>query len=188
LFTRVLHETSFEASPDAERWHPVGTLPLKCDRGLRPTGGGENVGGGLVAADPIPANQTFAIDSIIRLRKPSDDLVPQLFVASSDGFIPATGTAERELALLLQGSTVKLALPSGELLSLLRLDASRPPELKLKLALDAQAAVVEVDDKRLWTGPHGLGDTAPRRVGVRFLQSRPGGEASSFQRFRVLVP
>lgn len=188
LMARVLHETGFDAPPDAERWQTVGTLPLKFDRGLRPGGAGDNVVGGLVAADTLSASQVFAIDAVIRLRKPTDDIVPQLFVASSDGFIHASGTASLELALLLQGTNVKLALPSGELLSLLRLDASRPTELKLRLALDAQTVVVEVDDQRLWAGAHGLGDTAPRRVGVRFLQSKPAGESFSFQRFRVLVP
>lgn len=188
LFTRTVLETTFDAAPEGKRWQTVGSLPLRFDRGLRAGGPGENVGGGVVAAEAFAAAQPVAIEAVLRLKKPTDDVVPQLFVASSDGFIPATGTSSRELALLLQGASVKLALPGGELLSLTKLEPSHPSELRLRLTLDAESALVDVDGRRLWAGAHGLGETAPRRLGVRFLQARATGDATSVASLRVLMP
>lgn len=188
LFTCTLAETGFDTPPDADRWQTIGSLPLRFDRGLRVAGGGENVGGGLVLSDAVAAAQPVAIEAVLRLRKPTDDVVPQLLVASSDGFIPATAASSRELAVLVQGSSVKLALPGGELLPLVKLESTHPPELRLRLAIDSDSAMVDVDGRRAWIGPHGLGDTAPRRVGVRFLQARPVSDPASFTHFRVLTP
>lgn len=169
-------------------WRTIGPLALDAGNGLRLSGqdgrgapAGEFRGGGIVWLSPMQPDEAFAVEVMLEVTRPADDLVAQVFVTDQPQFSEDRGTSPHELVWLLQGTRLRLVLPDGrgeaeETLGLP--SASRKVLVRLRLGRD----LAIIDDsggrggagppvlKRLWAGPHQLDRDAPRYVGVRFLR------------------
>jgi hypothetical protein len=180
--TEVLSTTFDKTIPPS--WRKIGSLPIDVGGGLHAAESDKPAGGGLVAVEPIAADQPFSMQVTIQAATPSKDLIPQVFISNSSEFSPDRATSEHELVWQLQGNEQTVVIGGG-----VEKQYPLPPHtrnLTIRLVLNRDLAIVEVDGQRLWAGPHLLGDR-PRFVGVRFI--RTGGQSTgeiSVQSVRVL--
>ena len=153
-------------------WRKIGTLSLETDGGLRPGAqmvqSGSYVGGGVVAADPIPAQQPFSFQVTFRLDNPSDDLIPQAFVANDQNFSQDHATSAQELVWQVRGRQQSVVV-GGNVQHQSPLPA-RGRTVVVRFLVNRDATIVETNGQRLWAGPNGLGPNA-RYVGVRFIRT-----------------
>lgn len=185
----TLLATDFDAAIP-QGWKSIGSLPLEVNKGLVASKATvpENgfVGGGLVLSTPIPADQTFSVSVTLQIHGTGAGLIPQVFVANSADFSSDRATAPQELVWELEGSDQKVVV-GGRVEKQAKL-GGKVQSLTVRLILNKDLAIVESADgesRRLWSGPHTLGDQ-PRYVGVRFI--RTGGKSGaeiSFQSVRV---
>jgi hypothetical protein len=168
-------------------WASIGQLKLETTRpGLRPSPGTgaatSPVGGGLVASATVGPEEPFAAEAILRLGRATDDLIIEFFVSADPaGFSADRATSSDELVWSLQGSRQQVFLDGrqaaeGRRPEMPRPDASRTGDaangVPVRILVNRDRAIVEVNKHKLWSGPHGLA-AQPRHVGVRFL--RVGG-------------
>lgn len=169
--TRLISATFQDALPQG--WRKIGSLPVDVGAGLH-VGESENpAGGGIVANDPVPADQAFSMQVTLKVVTPSPNLIPQIFVANSSDFSADRATSEHELVWQLEGSDQKVVVGGS-----VEKQLAAPPhskELTVRIIVNRDLAIVEAGGQRLWAGPHQLGDH-PRYLGVRFI--RPGGKPS----------
>ncbi len=151
-------------------WHAIGKLPLETASGLRAGAGAGLAGGGLVADTPVPGSQSFAFEADVRPPHPNDAVVAQVFISTSADFSPDRGTSAHELVWQLIGDTQQVALNGNTEPAL---PAATTGPLRVRLTMSHDLAIVELNGKRIWAGPHQLGD-APRYPGVRFIRKTPG--------------
>jgi len=172
-------------------WRKIGSLVLDVSGGLRPgptdMPSGSYLGGGLVAGDPIPSTSAFAVQVDLRVNKTGDDLIAQVFVSNSDQFSEDRATSAHELVWSLRDRQQEAVVNGGveahgQLLP-------RPNQsTAVKILVGSQYAIVEAGGKRLWAGPHHLGD-APRFVGVRFIRTAGNQHADVIvQSVHLLTP
>lgn len=177
-------------------WKPFGLEPVIStrDKGLR---GGirkdekDYAGGGLVAASPLEAQQSFAFEATIHMAKPSEQVDVQLFVAEEPTFDRnLAATSEREFVADLRNGQLRVFKPdvtqAGEPLKL----EGKRDRLYVLIKMDREQVKVEVDGKAVYDGPHGLAGNKPRWPGVRFLTqgSEHGAEDVTVQAVRILKP
>ena len=172
-------------------WRKIGSLPLDTNDGLRAgvveqVNRGDYLGGGIVAPDPIPADQPFAFQATLRVASPGQDLTPQVFVSNSPDFSQDRAVGSQELVWWLQGKTQKVVVNGNvERQSSL---SERGHTVSIRIVMNRDLAIVEADGQRLWAGPHHLG-SAPRYLGVRFIRTAGTNLGDlAFQSVRVTKP
>jgi hypothetical protein len=175
-------------------WTTIGQLKLETARpGLRPSAARGPatgpVGGGVVAAATIDAKEPFAAEASLRFGRPADDLIVEFFVSADPaGFSADRATSSDELVWSLQGSRQQVFLDGRQAAEDRRPEPPRPDPSRpggdtgsgvpVRILVNRDAAIVEVNKRRLWSGPHGLA-AHPRHVGVRFL--RVGGSGRNIE-------
>ena len=168
-------------------WRKIGELPLQASGGLHPAPGATPsssgyVGGGLVSAEPVAGDQQVSVQVAVKLVKPGDDLVAQVFVSNSPEFSDRA-TAPHEVVWSLHERLQRAVVNSA-------VEASAPApatgrDVLVRLILNRDLAIIEADGKRLWAGPNRLGDQ-PRYIGVRFIRTEGAHPADvSFRSIRV---
>lgn len=164
-------------------WHSIGKLPLDASSaGLRAGDGSELSGGGIVADSPIPASQSFAFEVDLRVPHPSSAVIAQVFVSTSGDFSPDRSTSSHELVWQLVDSSQQVALNGNTEPAIA---APTNGLLRVRLTMSRDLAVVEANGKRIWAGPHQLGDS-PRFPGVRFIRKEAGEGGAVVQTMKLL--
>src|SRR4051812_579592 len=85
------HGFDYSIAKDFDR---IGSLNIEAQRGLQPAGddqSGARSGGGIVWNQKIAANQPIAVDVNLRVMKPADDVIAEIFVTDSEKFDPDKG-------------------------------------------------------------------------------------------------
>lgn len=163
--------TSFDGSIPSV-WRTIGSLPIDASDGLRArtSTATENryVGGGIVIAEPIGADQPVSIQVTLNLKSTGEDLIPQVFVSNSPDFSPDRAISAQELVWELKGKEQHVVVGG-------RVESQTPlpdhtPSLTVRIVLNKDLAIVESDGHRLWAGPNGIGDQ-PRYLGIRFIHT-----------------
>ena len=150
--------------------------------GLHAGAGTDLAGGGVIAESPIPSSQSFAFEADLRWPHPSNAIIAQVFISSSGDFSPDRATSARELVWQLIGGNQQVVLNGNtEPLS----PAPASGTLRIRMTMNRDLAVVEANGKRVWAGPHQLGDT-PRFLGVRFIRKSAGDDGPIVQSLKVL--
>jgi hypothetical protein len=151
----------------------------------------EYQGGGIVAAGGFEPGQSFAVEAAVRISKASPQVDLRLFVAQ-DAWLDSTSAATSRgefVADLLDGQ-VSVFRPDGTLAGQQAAMGQGGDLVHLLIKMDRRNAIVEVDGRRLYAGPHGLAGDKPRWPGIRFLAT--GSEKSLedvvVQSVRVLKP
>ena len=174
-------------------WSAFGPLAVQAKAGLRPVLVGLDPqtfrGGGAVYDGDLPADQPFSVEASVRLAKPNNDIVVQVFVAADRTFAAQSATSAHELVWQVRGADTSVYLPDGTV-------AATGPKARAGQQLDARVSIkgaqaaVELNGRRVWTGANQLDSTAPRAVGVRFLAGAAAkpSDAPVVESIRVLVP
>ena len=88
-------------------WRKIGSLAVDAQDGLRAGAAdvqpGSYLGGGIVAADPLPPDQPFSFQVTLHVAKPDAVLIPQVFVSNSSDFSADRAVGSRELVWQLKG-------------------------------------------------------------------------------------
>jgi hypothetical protein len=208
-FPKVAATATFDNGLPAG-WREAGSarLPLKMDKnGLRPgapegstpsTSPADTIGKALVSTAPLPADQPFAVEVKLKLGRPTEDLIVQLFVSSETDFSDDKSTSSNELAWLVRGAKQEVRLDQVRSGAEAVYEAPRPDggttaakaePLTIRINVDHDFAAVFNDKQRLWLGANGLA-AKPRTVGVRFLYvdpSKPLYDPPVVQSIRVLT-
>jgi len=175
-------------------WRTIGRLPLLTDGALRPEivpmAVGDYIGGGVVAEQPLPPNEPFALEAVVTVPETPGDFIAEVFVSDSADFSEFRATAPAELVWLLQGHDQKVMLKGqnqGRVETLRQFD--RP--VTVRIVIDGDRALVESRRGELattlWSGQHGLAPDKPRYAGVRFIRGSGGGEeVATVKSMRVL--
>lgn len=191
-FVNRVEQTTFAAGLDAE-WQTFGKLPVDARSGLRPAPGAEPspafVGGGAMLRRTMPADQPFALEASVKLPKPSDDVAVQVFVTDSAAFDNDRATTPHELVWLARGAAASVALPDGTI------EAANSPvqagqSIEVRVTVNRGQAAVEMNGRRLWSGPNQLDPNKPRALGLRFLTQNKIADRDRpiVESVRVLVP
>lgn len=189
-FPNTVLSSTFEMGiPTA--WRTIGSLPLESRDGLRAAAvdvqPGSYVGGGIVSIDSFSADQPFSALVTIRIEKPQDTLIPQVFVTNSSDFSNDRAVSSGvELVWQLKGGQQQAVL-GGDIKRQAALPA-HTARFSVRLVVNHDLAVIECNGQRLWAGPNAFGDK-PRYLGVRFLRTAgaPSGEVI-VQSIRVQKP
>ncbi len=185
-FGTTILDASFD-SPLSPVWRTVGALPLESGKGLRagPVVGSGFAGGAIVWRQPALAEQPLAIEASFKTSRNNDDVSPQLFISDQPDFSADRATSPHELVWLIQGAAAKVVLPDQRVEA--QMDRAR--EMTVRIVLGRQFAVVEVNGKRLWAGPHHLSEQAERWIGVRFIRrGNDKGDHAVVQSVKVSKP
>jgi hypothetical protein len=172
-FVDVALDAGFDSSiPRA--FNRIGSLPIEAQRGLHPSGDSSTTsvsGGGIVWTEAVPANQSVAIDANLRVNRPTDNLIAEIFIADEASFSDDKGTSSHELLWLYQAGQAKVVSAGGTV------EAQSTPArdfkgvLNVRIALERDAAIVTQQGKPIWSGAHGLDRSKPRYIGLRFIQT-----------------
>ncbi len=172
-FVEPMLERGFETSIGND-FGKIGSLRVEAQRGLHPAAGSESDelrGGGIVWMKKIPANQPVAIDATLRIARPTDATIAEVFISDNDNFTTDRGTSNHEFLWLYQAGQAKVVLPGDHV------EAQLPPArdfkgvLTIRLAIERDAAIVSQQGKPIWSGAHQLDAGKPRYVGLRFIQT-----------------
>ena len=194
-FVNRIVDSTFANALGAD-WNPFGKLALHVKDGLRPgviDGGGEAsqtfLGGGVTHRRTIEANQPFAVEATVRIPKPTDDVIVQVFVTDSPTFTGDNAMTPREIVWHLRGSQASVATPAGNV-ELADTPIRAGQRITVRIAANQSDATVEMNGRRLWSGPNQLDPKKPRTVGVRFLAQGKVDEkvVPVVESVRVLVP
>ena len=190
LLGNAIASLSLDQPPPAD-WKIIGTLPLEFSNGMRvkpSTGKSHDVaGGGLVWQTPTQAQTAFELEATLRVNHSSDDLLPEVAISDTDDFSSDNATSSHELVWLLESGQGKVILPSGRMQA--QSDIGKGPHnpLTVRIRVDQQTAIVEMDGKRLWAGPSGLAADKARYIAIRLLRRSGDRGNVSFQTVRVLA-
>ncbi|MEA2708667.1 MAG: hypothetical protein QOF78_1268 [Phycisphaerales bacterium] len=195
-FVNKIAETTFDNGLGAD-WISFGKLPVEAKTGLRPTavavGAGDApekfLGGGATYRRAIDANQPFAVEASVRIPKISDAVVVQVFVSDNASFEGDSATTPRELAWLVRGTQASVAMPNGAV-EFADTSVRAGQRINVRITANQADAAVEMNGKKLWSGPNQLDPKKTRTVGVRFLvQGKPDEKTVPVvESVRVLVP
>jgi hypothetical protein len=172
-FVDVAMDAGFDSSiPHA--FNRIGSLALQAQRGLHPSSDSSTAGmtgGGIVWTEAVPANQPIAIDAKLRVNRPTDNLIAEIFVADDPNFSDDKGASSHELLWLYQAGQAKVVSAGGTV------EAQSTPArdfkgvLNIRIVLERDAAIVNQQGKAIWSGAHGLDRSKPRYIGLRFIQT-----------------
>jgi hypothetical protein len=181
---------SFDQPPPSD-WKNVGRLPLNFSGGMRPRAVSDKsqdvAAGGLVWQTPMSSDTPFEVEATIKVNRSTEDLLPEVAVSDVNDFSDEKVTASHELVWLLQSGQAQVIAPSGHIEA--QSDAKGAhAALTIRLRLDQQIAIVEMDGKRIWAGPCGLAPDKPRYIAIRLLRRGNNKQDQlSFQSVRVLT-
>jgi hypothetical protein len=170
-FPNAVQTLKFDGPLPAE-WKAIGAMPLDTGHGLKPAVGPGKppAGGGIYWTTPLPADQPTAIEATVRINRPTEEITAQLFITDTSDFSADRGTSSHELVWQCKGPTAQVFLPSG--LSDGQVDQQKDArERAVRLVLNRDVAYVDMNGKRLWSGPHQLATDKPRYVGVRLIRT-----------------
>jgi hypothetical protein len=195
-FVNRIVDATFDRGLGAD-WTAFGKLPLEAKDGLRPSGTGATasgppnavMGGGAVLRRTIDANQPFAVEAVVKIPKPSDNVIVQVFVTDSPSFTGDNAMTPRELAWLVQGTRGSVAAPDGAV-EFAETPVRAGQRINVRITANQSDAAVEMNGRKLWSGPIQLDPKPPRTVGVRFLAQGKVDEKAApvVESVRVLVP
>src|SRR5688500_7600692 len=195
-FVNRIVDTRFDAGLGSD-WTVFGKLPVEAKAGLRPgaatAGDGPTnyLGGGAVHRRTIEANQPFAVEASLKIPKPSDAVGVQVFITDSPTFTGDNAMTPRELVWHVRGNEATIVTPDGTVeLSDARVRPAAGQRVNVRIAANQSDATVEMNGRKLWSGPNKLDPTKPRTVGVRFLTQGQVDEKAVpvVESVRVLVP
>jgi hypothetical protein len=178
-FVEPILEHGFEYSI-ARDFDRIGSLKMDAQRGLHPVADDQTSalsGGGIVWTQKIAANQPIAIDVNLRVIRPTDDVIAEIFITDSDKFDPDKGTSGHEFLWLYQAGQTKVVLPDGKIENQTTPNRDFKGTMSVRIAIERDAAIVSQQNKPVWSGAHGLDSSKPRFVGLRFIKT--GAEKSS---------
>src|SRR5439155_20551330 len=120
----------------------------------------------------IAANQPIAIDVNLRVLRPTDDVIAEIFVSDSDKFDPDKGTSGHEFLWLYQAGQTKVVLPDG------KIENQTTPNrdfrtMSILIRIERDATIVSQQNKAIWSGAHGLDPSKPRYLGLRLIKTAP---------------
>lgn len=188
LLVNTVSEANFEAALPSD-WRQVGRLPIEFTRSaMRHSASVESTatGGGIVWNPPIAPAEPFAVVTSLRVFRPDENLIAQVFVTDEPEFSDDNATTPHELVWLLQTNRAQVILPSGRLEAQQELRKDFRGSLTVRITVNKSDAVVEQGGNVIWSGPHGLDPSRPRYVGVRFLKrSADASDSIIFQNVRV---
>jgi hypothetical protein len=170
-FIDTVSDANFD-SPPPIALTPIGSLPLEMNFGLHPASAksGAMTGGGIVLP-PFPANEARAIEVSIKINRPSDDLIAEVFVSDSPDFDPQRGTSNHELVWLYQAGQAKVILPGGTTQTVGTANRDFRGTIPIRIALNHDVAILEQSGKQNWAGANQLDPAKPRTIGLRFLKT-----------------
>jgi hypothetical protein len=132
--------------------------------------------GGLVSAAPIPADQPLEVDVTLKISRPMDDGIVQIFV-SDEPITDDNAAGGHALVWQLTGAEARIFLANGQAAPQQGEKIPSGRELQVKLALNRDTALAEITPggagattKRQFAGPHALDPSKPRYAGLRFLR------------------
>jgi hypothetical protein len=182
---------TFDSQPSSQ-WKIVGNLPLEFGggmRGKRTMASANTINtGGLLWKSPMSADTPFEVEAVLKVIHSTDDLLPEVAISDTDDFSAANATSSHELVWLLQAGEATVVLPSGRMDAQSDLGKGPIASVTVRMRVDQQNGIVEVNGKRIWSGSTGLALDKPRYVAIRLV--RRGGDKSdqlSFQSVRVLT-
>lgn len=171
-------------------WPPTGQLPLEASRGaLRPAANGTPTTlpatGGVAAPVSVPANEPFAVEVQVRPgRTPNDDVILEVYVSTDAS--PDPRALPNELVWLIQGKTQRVVLSGQKQKDAPRPEQAKPEEpVSVRILVNGQVAIIEVNKQRIWSGPHGL-PAQPRHAGIRFIRAGKTPESPGVVSMRVM--
>jgi hypothetical protein len=192
-FVNIRAASNFDNDLGVE-WSAFGPLAVQARSGLRPVLGALDPttfrGGGITYQRTFDPDQPFAIEATLRLAKPSDDIVVQVFVADDRNFGQESATSPHELVWSLRGADASVVLPDGTVAA--QAPKTRPGQAtaELRLTINRSEAQIESNGRRIWTGKNQLDPAKPRLAGVRFLARGKvtDKDVPVVESVRVLVP
>jgi hypothetical protein len=188
-FVVTAESVSFEDSIGAD-WQTFGNLTLMADHGLRPIVSGEGSGyrgGGVYWDRQLPADEPISVEATVTVQKGTGDAAVQLFVTDDLNFTGGAATTAHELVWLLKDQEAKVFLPDGSVQGQTVRLKDVKQTVDVRVALGKTDAVVEVNQQKLWAGPHQLDGSKARRIGFRFVVAgKDPGEKISLQSARVM--
>jgi hypothetical protein len=172
-FVEPLLEHGFETSISEDFGH-IGLLPVEAQHGLHPANAPDTdttTGGGIVWMQKLAPDEPVAIDVNLRIARPTDQLVAEVFVSDSGDFSADKGTTPHEFLWLYQAGQAKVVLPGD------KIDNQQPPNrdfkgvMHIRIAMERDAAIVSQQNKVIWSGAHGLDPSKERHIGLRFIRT-----------------
>ena len=168
-----------------EGWRRIGALPIHTTNGIRagdpPAGAAAAaaLGVALVTERSLAPAAPFAVEAELMIPATPSVGIAHVFVSDSADFSADRATSPGELVWHFQGGKQRVVtmgrsqtadLPFG--------GGGGAAPVKVRIVVGPEAAVVEVEERRVWAGPHGLSVDRPRYAGVRFLRG-PGEKGST---------
>ena len=190
-FVNTQAQSSFDSDLGAD-WSAFGKLAVEAHSGLRPILKDLNAssfsGGGVVYQRALPADQPVAIAAALRIPKPGENLILQVFVTDDKTFAGESATSPHEVVCQVRGSEVSVYLPGGSAAPTRGAKIQPGQRTDIRLSVNRAQAAVDVNGQRLWTGAHQLDPAAPRAVGVRFVAQGdiPPADVPVVETIRVL--
>jgi hypothetical protein len=154
-------------------WKAIGSLPIHAAQGVRLAKALGKLGGdwGIESVQSLPATQTFSF--AITMDIPLDGVMAQVFITDQQG----------ELAAVVDSDHVQVMLPGGQLAAAVPRGKNRQEQLRWLVG--PKTAAMEIDGRRIWTGPNGLSADQPRFIGVRFVAHGNVGQDTAIQNIDV---
>ncbi len=144
-------------------------------------------GGALVYPTALAADRPVALEALLNISRPAEELIFQLFVSDQADFDAQRATTPHELVWMIQGRSARLVLPDGT--SRQAPEAIGGGELRVRLVLQGTAVVASVNGRRVYGGVNMLDGHRPRTLGIRFLQKgQLKSDALSVSAVRILRP
>ncbi|CAN5580445.1 hypothetical protein BH10PLA1_BH10PLA1_17270 [soil metagenome] len=130
----------------------------------------------------------MTVEATIRSLRPAEDLTLQLFITDHPDFSADRGTSSHELVWQLKGATAQVFLPSG--LSDGAIERNKETkERTVRIVFNQSLAMVDMNGKHLFAGPHQLAGDQPRYIGVRFIRTgAEKGDSVVVTGLRILKP
>jgi hypothetical protein len=180
-FVSTQAQANFDSELGAE-WVAFGPMGVEAHSGLHPVLKDLNAsafrGGGVSYQRALPADQPMAVAASIKVPKPSENLIVQVFVTDDKAFAGESATSPHELVCQVRGSEASVWLPGGSAAT--QGTKTKPGQsTDIRISVNRAQAAVDVNGQRLWTGPNQLDGSRPRTVGVRFLSQGDVAQADA---------
>jgi hypothetical protein len=174
-------------------WRSIGDLPISFGSTLHlksTTAPSHGVNAaGFVWTTPMPAGDAFEVEAILRIGHSGEDVLPEIAITDNDDFSPDNAASSHEVVGLVQADQFKVVAPSGRLEATSDLGHGSHWSLTIRLRVDRDNLIAEVDGKRIWAGPNGLDPDKPRYVAVRLVRRGTNSpDRVGFQSVRILTP
>jgi hypothetical protein len=197
-FVETVQSATFEDSIGAD-WQTFGGLTLMADGGLhpapaafatpRPVGNAAQDfrGGGLYWDREIPAKQAFSLEASVAITQSSANVIVQVFVTEDRDFDARSGTTPQELVWSLKDGEANVLVPGGAVEGNTVRLKDQKQSVDVRMALNGQDAVVEMNGRQMWAGHHRLDGQKARTIGVRFITRNVEGRSPvSVESVRVM--